>query len=289
MSMQQCLDNIAKQPPPANHYCPGTLCADLQPQINQYCNAHHIAPDTPYPTYASDGTGKCYCCCFVAASEATTAAVEVEPGLYRLSDSLAVGDVVLATGPALDGWTARRVTHAAAIEPVPPDAPTMTGEFRLEGGEVRRLIASCDQLFLSAEPGVAPLVPFSRLRPGDRVRAADGGAATVVLTSYVRFSGALRQVALGAYDGGVLDGHLFNANGLVTADLAVQLAWAAGALPPSLVEGGAALPALGSPEFHAAYDTDAYTDFVGDPSRWPPLCEAVAAPAGAHAGAHAWA
>jgi len=283
MTSRKCLDNIVKQPPPGNHYCPVDTCADIQPDINKYCLSHGMPRDAVYPTFARNGSGKCYCCCDIAAAEAGAAAVEVEPGLYRLSNSLAVGDPVLATGPTLDGWTTRVVTHAAAIGPVPADAPTMAGEFRLEGGEVRTLVASCDQLLLSAEAGAAPLVPFARLRPGDRVRAADGGAATVVLTSYVRFSGALRQVALGAYEAGVLDGHLFNASGLVTADLAVQLAWAAGALPPSLVEGGAGLPDIGSPEFHAAYDTDAYTDFVGHPSRWPPLCEAVAAP-----GASVW-
>ena len=32
------------------------------------------------------------------------------------------------------------------------------------------------------------------------------------------------------------------------------------------------LPSVGSAEFHAAYDTAAYTAFVRDPSRWPPLC-----------------
>jgi hypothetical protein len=57
----------------------------------------------------------------------------------------------------------------------------------------------------------------------------------------------------------------------------VQLAWASGALPPSLVADDAA-PALGSAEFHARYDSSAYAAFVADPSRWGPLCEPADAP-----------
>lgn len=273
MPTPQCLENIARRPPPGNHYCPGDLCARLQPDINRYCKSHNMEPNEPYATYDPNGNGKCYCCCDQAAAAATSMPVEVEEGLYRRADALEVGDRVLSTGTSLGGWTAREITGVAGFDP-DPAFPTLLGEFRMENGHTRRIIASCDHLFLAGD-GV--LVPFARLRPGDVVRSADGGVATVEFTAWVRFSGTLRQVALGRYEGGALDGHLLNANGLVTADLGVQLAWASGALPASLVADGAA-PALGSPEFHARYDSAAYATFVADPSRWGPLCEAIDAP-----------
>jgi hypothetical protein len=276
MSVKQCLENIARMPPPGNHYCPGSLCADSQPDINRLCHDHRFPPDEPIAFYAPD-SGKCYCCCGAAAAAAVATPVEVERGLYRRADTLDVGDRVLATDASLDGWTAHTVTGLGGIGPGAPDGFILLGHFRMEGGEVRMLIAPADHLFLNAEPGGAALVPFARLRPGDRVRAADGGSASVVLTAYIRFSGGVRQVALGPWEpGDPLDGHLVNTNGLVTADLSVQLAWYAGTLPDALVAGDAALPAVGSAEFHAAYDTAAYTAFVSDPARWPPLCRPLA-------------
>jgi hypothetical protein len=70
-----------------------------------------------------------------------------------------------------------------------------------------------------------------------------------------------------------LDGHLLNSNGLVTADLSVQLNYYADALPAAMVAQAAPdEPPIGSAEFHARYDTSAYTAFVNDPEQWPPHC-----------------
>ena len=267
--MSDCMEHIKKM---GGKYCPGDFCVENQPLINQFCKQNNLPPATPFAAYEPN-VGLCYCWCGGPDAAAAGMPVEAERGLYRLADTLRVGDRVLATGPSLSSWAPREVTHLGGIGPGAPDGCIVLGQFRLEGGDVRMLVAPADHLFLGAEPVGAALVPFSHLRPGHRVRAADGGAASVVLTSYVRFSGVVRHVALGSYEpGGPLDGHLVNTNGLVTADLSVQLAYVAGTLPATLAARGTPLPATGSAEFHAAYDTAAYAAFVRDPALWPPLC-----------------
>lgn len=266
--MSKCLENIAKL---GGSYCPGDICKLLQPDINRYCQSHNMGPDEPYPTWGPDG--KCWCCCSCFAYGTP---IEVEPGLYKLIQSIGVGEKVLATGPALGGWAPAEVTHLGGIAPEVQVDFMLLGQFRLANGEIRLLIASADHLFLNAQPDGATLVPFSALRPGHLVRTADGGEASVVLTSYIEYSGGVRHVALGPYDpAGPLDGHLLNSNGLVTADLSVQLAYYAEALPETMVERADGLPPIGSAEFHAAYDTAAYTEFVNDPALWPPDCRPI--------------
>lgn len=271
MGSSTCLKNIEAKPSPGNHYCPGTTCQDLQPDINTYCKSHNMGPDEPYATFANDGSGKCYCCCSCFAFGTP---IEVSPELYKLIQGITVDDTVLATGPDVAAWSPATVTFTGGIAAEVEVDFMILGQFQLEkGSEVRLLIASADHLFLNADPAGPVLVAYSALRPGHRVRTADGATATVVLTSYIQFKGGVRHIGLGPWEPGQpLDGHLINSNGLVTADLSVQMAYYSGSIPPEMVLTAEELPAIGSVEFHAKYDTSAYTEFVNDPSKWPAGC-----------------
>lgn len=267
--MSQCTTNIANLIPPGV-YCPGDYCAQIQPDINTYCKSHNMGPDEPYAGYIP-GFGKCYCCCSCFAYGTP---IEVQPDLYKLIEAIGVGDRVLATGPSLGSWNPAEVTTIGGIAVEVQVDFMLLGQFQLENGELRLLIASADHLFLNGDPAGATLVPFAQLRPGHKVRGANGGIVTVLLTSYIQFKGGVRHIGLGPYVAGEpLDGHLLNSNGLVTADLSVQLNYYADALPETMVARAAPdVPAIGSAEFHARYDTSAYTAFVNDPEQWPPNC-----------------
>jgi hypothetical protein len=231
-----------------------------------------MGPDEPYPTFAKDGSGPCYCCCSCFAFGTP---IEVQPDLYKLIQSIRIGDTVLATDPAVSGWKEVAVTNLGGIAPEVEVDFMLLGQFRLEeGSELRTLIASADHLFLNGDPSGATLIPFANLRPGMQVRTSTGGVATVVLTSYIQFSGGVRHIMLGPWSPDEpLDGHLLNSNGLVTADLSVQLSYYSGTVPQGMVhDDDEDLPAIGSAEFHARYDTTAYTEFVNDPKQWPPNC-----------------
>lgn len=272
--MGNCLQNIANQPPPGNYYCRDDTCALLQPNINKYCASHNMGPDEPYPTFAKDGSGPCYCCCSCFAFGTP---IEVQPDLYKLIQSIKIGDTVLATGPNVSEWKETTVTNLGGIAPEVEVDFMVLGQFRLdEGNELRTLIASADHLFLNGDPDGATLISFASLRPGHQVRTATGGLATVVLTSYIQFSGGVRHIMLGPWNPEEsLDGHLLNSNGLVTADLSVQLSYYSGAIQEGLVHEDDSLPPIGSAEFHARYDTAAYTEFVNDPKQWPPHCHPI--------------
>lgn len=276
MASQACLDNIKKKTPPI--YCDqleAGWCGKIQGDINLYCTHSGLGGDVPVPQYSSS-LGKCYCCCSCFAYGTP---IEVEPQLYKLIQSIQVGESVLATGPELSGWEPRTVTELGGIAPEVQVDFMLTGKFRLHDGEERFLITTADHLFLNADPAGPTLIAMQSLRPGDEVRQADGGVAKVAFVTWAQFSGGVRHFMLGNYTPGEpLDGHLINANGLVTADLAVQLAHYGGQLPDHMVlrHTEEERPSIGSTAFHATYDTREYNEFVTSPEQWPPTMQPLA-------------
>lgn len=269
MPSQACFDNIKKL---KSEYCDNlqpqpnpTICSSIQGAINIFCEAHSKGTETPVPQ--SSKLGNCYCCCSCFAFGTP---IEVQPTLYKLIETLLVGDMVLATGPDVAGWKPRAVTELGGIAPGSRVDFMWLGQFRMADATQRWLIASGDHLFL-LPGGHSQLEPLEDLRPGDRVMQADGKEAEVVFATPVQYDGGVRHIALGSYrKGESLEGHLLNSNGLVTADLAVQLVHYGGELMPDVVARSAPPPAVGSPAFFEQYDTSAYTAFVTDPKQWPP-------------------
>lgn len=274
MPTQACLNNILTKNPPV--YCdnldpPKTTgwCGAIQGDINDYCHHNGLGGDVPVPEFAP-GIGKCWCCCSCFAYGTP---IEVQPQLYKLIQNIAIGETVLATGADVSSWAPRQVTELGGIAPEVQVDFMLTAKFRLQDGEERMLITTADHLFLNGDPNGPTLIPMQMLRPGDQVRQADGGTASVIFVTWSQWSGGVRHIMLGPYQpGGPLDGHLINANGLVTADLSVQLEHYGGRLPEALVLHAThdERPPIGSRAFHAMYDTAAHNEFVTSPELWPP-------------------
>jgi hypothetical protein len=218
MPSKQCLDNIKKENPPV---CCDEIesgwCERFQEKINQYCRHVSAPPDTPVPMQVNGSM--CWCCCGWYPDTATP--VEVERGLYRLLEEVERGQDVLTTDTSVSGWVAGTVTEVGDVAPGSVIGLMAHAEFQLADGQARSLITTPEHLFLRPD---GTLTPTMDLRPGDEVRQADGGLARVQLVSWLEFGGGIRHIALGRWrQGEPLDGHLINANGLVIADLAVQL------------------------------------------------------------------
>jgi hypothetical protein len=268
---QACLENIRKIRPPV--YCdsidPG-LCARVQGEISEYCHHAGLGGDTPIAMMSPKG--KCWCCCSCFGFGTP---IEVDQGLYQMIEDIVAGQSVLATDASLSGWVSRTVTELGGIAPESQLDFMVYAQFRMADGEIRQLIATADHLFLLP---AGKLMPIQDLRPGDEVRQADGGVAAVELVTPIQFSGGVRHIALGSWrEGEPLDGHLLNSNGLVTADLAVQLEFYGGGVTEHLApaEPASERPPAGSLEFFRKYDTTAYTAFVSDPEAWPQKCRPV--------------
>jgi hypothetical protein len=265
MPSQACLNNINKEKPPV--YCDDIvkgLCERIQDKINRYCQHNGLGGDVPVPQ--SPEAGDCWCCCSCFGYGTP---VEVEAGVYRVIEDIAVGQEVLATDASVSEWVTRTVTEAGGMAEGSPIDFMAYGQFRMADQEVRHLITTADHLFLLP---TGKLLPIQDLRPGDEVRQADGGAARVELVTWLQYDGGVRHIALGSWrEGEPLDGHLLNSNGLVTADLSVQLEYYGGGVAEHMApdEPASERAPIGSPEFHRKYDTAAYNAFVTDPEAWP--------------------
>lgn len=273
MATQSCLDNIKKK---GGVYCPGDLCAQIQPEINEYCSHTGLGGDVPVPEVGPDG--KCWCCCSCAARGTP---IEVQAGMFRMIENIEQGMTVLATGGNVSEWAPREVTEIGGIAPGSPIDFCYTGFFTLADGSQRVLTSTADHLYLMPS---GKLQPIQDLRPGDKVVQADGAEAKVGAVVIGQFSGGVRNFALGEFDpkkhpGNPYKGHLINTFGLVTADLAVQLAFYAQTFDDSLREkANEHIPHIGSAEFFETYDTTLYDKIVRTPEMWPEGFTAQAPP-----------
>ncbi|MCH4564159.1 hypothetical protein MKP05_13660 [Halomonas sp. EGI 63088] len=264
MASQSCLNNIQKK---GGRYCEGNHCASIQGDINEYCEHSGLGGDVPVPQV--DDRGKCWCCCSCAAWGTP---VEVSPGNYRMIELIRDGDTVLATGGKLQNWEKYEVTDLGGIAPGVPLDFCYFGRFTLENGEVRQLVTTADHLFLLPN---GKLKPIQDLRPGDTVVQADGAKATVAFVAIGQFSGGVRNFALGPFDPKAhpddpYKGHLINTFGLVTADLAVQMAFYGEEFSTDMVETQEDnVPPIGSKGFFDKHNTQAYEAFINDPEQWP--------------------
>jgi hypothetical protein len=265
MPTQACCDNIKKETPPV--YCdnivPG-LCGRIQDKINKYCSHNGLGGDVPVPQ--SPEAGDCWCCCSCFAYGTP---IEVDPKLYQMIEDIVPGQEVLATDASLSRWVKRRVTELGGMAPETQLDFMAYSQFKLADHQVRILITTADHLFLLP---TGKLMPVQDLRPGDEVRQANGEVARVEVMTWLQFDGGVRHISLGEWRrGDPLDGHLINSNGLVTADLAVQLDYYGGGLTEHMApdEPASERPPVGSLEFYRKYDTTAYDAFVNDPEAWP--------------------
>lgn len=223
---QKCLDNVRKRRPPI--YCsevePG-FCERVQHELNEFCDRVLDDPYTAIPMRRPNGE-ICYCCCGVGSR------VAVDRDASRRLREVAVGDFVLATDPAASGWQRRRVEAVGNLGSTSEPGLVLRAHFRFAGGDERKTTLPAGQLLVSAEDGA--LVPLGKLKTGDRVRQADGEAATFLRAEAVQDT-PVAHVSLGEYKtGDPLDVRMLNVDGLLTADLGVTIAtYLDGEPPPS--------------------------------------------------------
>lgn len=274
MATQSCLSNIQQKIPPT--YCGEDHCGRIQGRINEYCTHNGIGADVPVPQF--NGTTECWCCC---SCMAWGTPIEVSKGNFRIIESIVKGDTVLATGGKLDEWIDREVSGVGGIAPGVPLDFCYTAKFLLADGTTRLLTSTADHLYLV--PG-GRIQAVQDLRPGDKVMQADGGEATIEFVAPVEFSGGVRNFALGEFDPNAhpddpFKGHLVNTFGIVSADLAVQIAYFSDGFKRELVANtDRSIAPIGSRQFFEAYDVSAYQSFVTDPQQWPTHVKAIASP-----------
>jgi hypothetical protein len=269
MVSQACLDNIVKK---GSVYCdtlnpvpPGdpTFCGEIQTEISELCKQHSYGPEVP--VIQNSPNGKCYCCCSCFAYRTPIQVGAYADEIYKFVENIKPGEEVLTTDPTVSKWGHSKVTEIGGIAPEIDMDFMFYISFSFEDGEQSSIIVTADHLFLLPN---GKLRSAKNLRAGDQIRQADGGTASVKVTSHGSWSGGVRSLSLGTYQkGDPLDGHLLNSNGVITADLSVQSIYYQTQLD-DLADEISRAP-VGSPQFFAEADTTTYTEFLNTPEMWP--------------------
>jgi hypothetical protein len=270
MPTAQCLKNIANMPPPLNVPCPH-ICQDAAYIDETHCSRLGVPMDTPILTKDPNckGPGQpcyCYCCCSCMAKNTP---LEQTPSEFVLVEDVAVGDQLLVCGKDLNWRPGIVRTSSGDVEEV-----LYQGLFLLlykfeEETQTRFLILTPDHLFMVA--GDRTLKAVQYLTPGDQLLRNDGRAASVVFVKDGSYETGIFTIEMeGDFDGTNLDGHLLNANGLVTADYAVQAYYATDQINPDLLFAkDQELLQVGEDDYNARYGSPELDAFLQDKSAWP--------------------
>ncbi len=229
MATKECLDNIHKE---GGTYCGQETCGRFYPQFSKYCAEWHFPSNTPIPLMVD---GKvCYCCCGSVVEETLVQTTETESAPIQ---DIKIGDKVMGTDLDATRWTPRLVTSASGVAPGHTLGFMRELHLAFDGSpDIRRLIVTADHLFVTIEDGRRLLISAESLEAGDAIVRADGGMATVVSNAPREHNCGVRLIALGDYEGGSLDGHLTNVNGLLSADYSVQAWFYSNGLAPHLAQ-----------------------------------------------------
>lgn len=279
MASQLCLDRIAAQKPPFNRQCP-SICSKRNFIDGTHCAAMGLPPETPFLTEDPDfgGPGKpgwCYCCCSCFTHGTP---IEKSPKEYVLVQDIKRGDELLVCDLKEKlHWRPGKVkTSSGDVE-----AADYAGmyflhyDFELGGGqaEARWLVVSPDHLFVHVDgQGNRTLKAVQHLIPGDPLAQHDGQLAHVRFVNIGNYTTALQTIEM---EGDVTtspDGHLLNANGLVTGDYALQAHYARGKLDTRHVwepkAGGRALE-VGEKGYATRFASPAAAAFLQNKAAWP--------------------
>lgn len=269
MPSPNCLQNIAKEPPPYNIPCTPAGCQKVFEGIKAHCEGQKLADGTPVISYDDNlyGPGKggiCYCCCSCL-SYGTL--IERAPGDFVPAEKVIKGTSILAAGMSLQ-WAPRQVTADVGfvINGTADFLHTVRYEWPQEASGFRDLIVTQDHLFLRAD---GKLIAAQDIQGGEMLRRADGGEARVILRTGGSQASAVHTIELGEFKDNNLDGHLMNTFGLVTTDYSVQAAYAQGQPMAELMVTDSDVGVMTTAQQRASGDADALTAFLDDPSAWP--------------------
>lgn len=242
--------------------CDLSLCDKIQKNIDERCHAKGWSPGEPYIVYKEDGS-ICYCCCSCFAYDTPIA---IGADAYKLIQEFEIGDTVLAAGTGLE-WKPATVQFSSGIKPNTQESFMVYFRYKTSEGNPQELIVTEDHLFLMPN---GKLLPANVLRAGDTLVRADGSQAIIDFAVSGSYTGGVHHIATGDYDGGSLDGHLLNSNGIVSADFSVQIRYITDNLDDSVLVADAGTRArIGSDEYLQQNVSAAANAFIGDPSVWP--------------------
>ena len=267
-----CVENVKYR---GGVLCEWDLCREIQHEMDSYCKNDSINPCSAVPQYLNRKI--CYCCCSCFAYNTP---IEAATGEYvAVQDIVANVDQILAgsyqPGAGAPQWKQRVVEYSWGIaagegeEELEFDYLYYIAYQTEDGSQPPQFIlTTVDHLFLRPNGKVTPI---QFLTPGDAIVNSHGGFSRVRFVVPARYRGGLHHVTFADFDNRTLDEHLISANGVVTADYAVQLAYSDGHLNPALVDAPADGPLLRASEdaYRAQYANQAALDFVSDSARWP--------------------
>jgi hypothetical protein len=270
MPSPNCIENIRKEPEPFNVPCTPAGCEKVMSGINAHCGPDKLREGTPVLSYDDNlnGPGKggiCYCCCSCLTYGTP---VEKAPGVFVPAEQVRKGQSIMAAGPALK-WASRQVAFdigflsRGQIDYV----HTLRVEWPDQPPGFRELKITTDHLFLRTD---GKLIAVQDIGAGEVLRRADGREARVIFRVLGQYSGGVHSIEMGPFENGDLNGHLLNTFGIVSADYAVQAAYAVGdrQLADLLVDDDQ-ISVHGPDEVRASGDADALAEFLDDPSQWP--------------------
>jgi hypothetical protein len=269
MPTQACLDKIAAMPPPFNKPCP-TICGEKNFIDNTHCSAMGYPPDTPFMVQDTC-SGKpcwCYCCCSCFTRDTP---LEQSPGQYVLVQDVHAGDHLMVCGADLQ-WKPGVVETSSSDVAVSRYDGMYLISYKFEEEELpRSILVSPDHLFMRATDRTLKAV--QHLIAGDELMRNDGRSATVIFVARGSYETSLHTLSMeGEFDGVHLDGHLLNANGLVTTDYTVQAYYATHNINETLLfkpSHQGPLVEVGQPEYLERFPNPHLERFLADRSQWP--------------------
>ncbi|MEO7177597.1 MAG: hypothetical protein ABIW83_02025 [Allosphingosinicella sp.] len=251
-----------------------TVCLPIQNSLNFYCKSQGQDPCAPMPQIP--GGQICYCCCSCFAYDTP---IEMSPNEFvMVQDIVADVDEILAGSYSAAGgppaWVPRVVDYSDGISAGPGEAELEFDymyyvTYQVEDGSAppQFMITTVDHLFLRPDGRVTPV---QYLAPDDTIVSAHGGLSTVRFVVPARYRGGLHHLSFSGFTNETLDGHLLSANGVVTADYSVQLAYSSGDLNPALLD----LPPepdarVSERAYQARHANEESIAFVSDKTLWP--------------------
>jgi hypothetical protein len=254
---------------PPGKMCDYQRCLKGQERFDKACKSRHWSAGHPYlldnPETPDDF---CYCCCSCFAGDSSIATGADET---KAIGDISVGDTVQAAvieNGLIVGWKDVAVETSTALPPLPEsEASVLAIRYGLSDTDYQTMAVTSDHLFL--QPG-GKLIPAAALNRSDVLLRADNSTVAVRFMVPGAKSIAARVVATGPFTGSDLSGHLLNVNAVVSADLAVQVAYVTGQLAQDLlIEGLDGRLRAGSREYLETFSNEESDRFVADPETWP--------------------
>ena len=223
--------------------CEASHCSAADPEINSICKSEGWPIGHPVLTRDSNGICQCQCSCF-----ALNTPISIGKNQEKVIQDFVNGDEVLAAGIDLN-WIKKKVKFSQGTKGNSKQPFTIYIEF----GDEQYLIVTSDHLFLMPD---GSLKRADKLTTEDNLVSPNGDSIHINGVEIGDFYGGFHHIATDTTKPDKnLDGHLIIANGVVSADYAVQLYYAHEEIDSSLLSKDSDdAPFVGSEEYRERYE-----------------------------------